>query len=54
MKKYTIGLITGTLLALSAMMFMGAQNNNGNLKEYCGQDTLAMVEIHNVLKRQSD
>jgi len=27
---------------------------NGNLKEYCGQDTLAMVEIHNVLTRQSD
>ena len=28
MKKYTIGLITGTLLAISAMMFMGAQNNS--------------------------
>ena len=27
MKKYTIGLITGALLAISAMMFMGAQNN---------------------------
>ena len=27
MKKYTIGLITGALLAVSAMMFMGAQNN---------------------------
>ena len=27
---------------------------NCNLKEYCGQDTLAMVEIHNVLTRQSD
>ena len=25
MKKYTIGLITGALLAVSAMMFMGAQ-----------------------------
>ncbi len=28
MKKYTIGLITGALLAISAMMFMGAQNKN--------------------------
>ena len=28
MKKYTIGLITGALLAVSAMMFMGAQNKN--------------------------
>ena len=25
MKQYTIGLITGALLAISAMMFMGAQ-----------------------------
>ena len=25
MKKYTIGLITGALLAVSVMMFMGAQ-----------------------------
>ena len=28
MKKYTIGLITGALLGISAMMFMGAQNKN--------------------------
>ena len=28
MKKYTIGFITGALLAISAMMFMGAQNKN--------------------------
>jgi hypothetical protein len=28
MKQYTIGLITGALLAVSAMMFMGAQNKN--------------------------
>ena len=28
MKKYTIGLITGALLAVSAMMFMGSQNND--------------------------
>ena len=28
MKKYTIGLITGALLAVSTMMFMGAQNKN--------------------------
>ena len=28
MKKYAIGLITGALLAVSAMMFMGAQNKN--------------------------
>ena len=28
MKKYTIGLITGALLAVSAMMCMGAQNKN--------------------------
>ena len=28
MKRYTIGLITGALLAISAMMFMGAQNKN--------------------------
>jgi antitoxin component YwqK of YwqJK toxin-antitoxin module len=28
MKKYTIGLITGALLAVSVMMFMGAQNKN--------------------------
>ena len=28
MKKYTIGLITGALLAVSAMMFMGAMNKN--------------------------
>ena len=28
MKKYTIGLITGALLATSAMMFMGSQNKN--------------------------
>ena len=28
MKKYTIGLITGALLAVSAMMFMGSQNKN--------------------------
>ena len=27
MKKYAIGLITGALLAVSSMMFMGAQNN---------------------------
>ena len=32
MKKYTIGLITGALLATSAMMFMGSQNKNlGNI-----------------------
>jgi len=28
MKNYTIGLITGALLGISAMMFMGAQNKN--------------------------
>ena len=28
MKRYTIGLITGALLAISAMMFMGSQNKN--------------------------
>ena len=28
MKKYTIGLITGALLAVSAMMCMGAKNKN--------------------------
>jgi len=28
MKQYTIGLITGALLAVSAMMFMGSQNKN--------------------------
>jgi len=28
MKQYTIGLITGALLAVSAMMCMGAQNKN--------------------------
>ena len=28
MKKYTIGLITGALLAVSTMMFMGSQNKN--------------------------
>mgnify|MGYP001078667838 CR=1 FL=1 len=28
MQKYTIGLITGALLGISAMMFMGAQNKN--------------------------
>ena len=27
MKKYTIGLITGALLAISAMMFMGARDS---------------------------
>ena len=32
MQKYTIGLITGALLAVSAMMFIGAQNKNlGNI-----------------------
>ena len=28
MRKYTIGLITGALLAVSAMMFMGSQKKN--------------------------
>ena len=28
MKRYAIGLITGALLAISAMMFMGAMNKN--------------------------
>ena len=28
MKRYSIGLITGILLGISAMMFMGAQNKN--------------------------
>ena len=28
MKKYTIGLITGALLGISTMMFIGAQNKN--------------------------
>jgi len=28
MKRYTIGLITGALLTISAMMFMGSQNKN--------------------------
>ena len=28
MKHYAIGLITGVLLGISAMMFMGAQNKN--------------------------
>jgi len=28
MQKYTIGLITGALLGISAMMFMGAKNKN--------------------------
>ena len=33
MKKYTIGLITGALLGISAMMFIGAQNKNlGNIE----------------------
>ena len=27
MRKYTIGLITGALLAISAMMFMGARDS---------------------------
>ena len=32
MKKYAIGLITGALLGISAMMFMGSQNKNlGNI-----------------------
>jgi hypothetical protein len=32
MKRYTIGLATGALLAVSAMMFMGSQNKNlGNI-----------------------
>ena len=39
MKKYTIGLITGALLAVSAMMFMGAKNalyNIDNVYRGCG------------------
>ena len=33
MKKYTIGLITGALLAISAMMFMGAQYTNYDIDD---------------------
>jgi hypothetical protein len=33
MKKYTIGLITGALLAVSAMMFMGAKNALYNIDD---------------------
>ena len=54
MKKYTIGLITGALLAVSAMMFMGAQNNDVE------QDMIDEVQFNldeldrNVSKRFSD
>ena len=33
MKKYTIGLITGALLAVSAMMFMGEKNALYNIDD---------------------
>jgi hypothetical protein len=32
MKRYTIGLITGALLAISAIMFIGAVNNEDSAK----------------------
>ena len=41
MKKYTIGLITGALLAISAMMFIGAQNKN------LGDITVTSVSVVN-------
>ena len=41
MKKYTIGLITGALLAISAMMFMGAQNKN------LGDITVTSITVRN-------
>ena len=38
MKKYTIGLITGVLLAISAMMFMGARYSERVKYQACASE----------------
>ena len=39
MKKYTIGLITGALLAVSAMMFIGASSSEVGLYQLSSTDS---------------
>ena len=47
MKRYFIGLITGILLAVSAMIFIGAVNNGNKAGTYqlvWGEDSFRLID----------
>ncbi len=43
MKKYTIGLITGAFLAISAMMFMGASTSSSDFDYEINENNLYQI-----------
>jgi len=47
MKQYTTGLITGALLAISAMMFMGANSNVLNVGRFVQMDKFKILDTTN-------
>ena len=47
MKKYTIGLITGALLAVSAMMFMGANTIDNQVGRFVEMNKYRILDTTN-------